>query len=73
MLLKTNFEMTERRRRRRRRRPKVVPRASADFIWQLKIYVCQVGWQAMMSPWPIALKSDVRCYTSSVLVWLRRK
>ena len=34
MLLITNFEMTER--RRRRRRPKVVPRAAADFVWQLK-------------------------------------
>ena len=34
MLLTTNFEMTE---RRRRRRPKVVPRAAADFVRQLKI------------------------------------
>ena len=32
MLLTTNFDMTER----RRRRPKVVPRAAADFVWQLK-------------------------------------
>ena len=32
------FEMTDRRRRRRRRRrPKVVPRAAADFVWQLKM------------------------------------
>ena len=29
------FEMTDR--RRRRRRPKVVPRAAADFVRQLKI------------------------------------
>ena len=29
--------MTDRRRRRRRRRPKVVPRAAADFVRQLKI------------------------------------
>ena len=38
MLLTTNFEMTDRRRRRRRRRrrPKVVPRAAADFVRQLK-------------------------------------
>ena len=35
MLLTTNFEMTDR--RRRRRRLKVVPRAAADFVWQLKI------------------------------------
>ena len=28
-----------RRRRRRRRRPKVVPRAAADFVWQLKIEI----------------------------------
>ena len=35
----TQFEMTDRRRRRRRRRrPKVVPRASADFVRQLKAY-----------------------------------
>ena len=34
MQLTTNFEMTE---RRRRRRPKVVPRAAADFIRQLKM------------------------------------
>ena len=33
MLLTTNFEMTEK----RRRRPKVVPRAAADFIRQLKM------------------------------------
>ena len=34
----THFEMTDRRRRRRRRRrPKVVPRAAADFVRQLKI------------------------------------
>ena len=32
MLLKINFEMTD-----WRRRPKVVPRAAADFIWQLEI------------------------------------
>ena len=33
-----HFEMTDRRRRRRRRRrrPKVVPRAAADFVRQLK-------------------------------------
>ena len=38
MLLTTNFEMTDRkRRRRRRRRPKVVPRAAADFVRQLKM------------------------------------
>jgi len=34
MLLTKNFEKTE---RRRRRRPKVVPRAAADFVRQLKI------------------------------------
>ena len=33
MLLTTNFEMTD---RRRKRRPKVVPRAAADFVRQLK-------------------------------------
>ena len=33
MLLTTNFEMTD---RRRRRRLKVVPRATADFVRQLK-------------------------------------
>ena len=37
MLLTRNFEITERRRRRRRRRPKVVLRAAADFVRQLKI------------------------------------
>ena len=38
MLLMTHFEMTDRRRRRRRRRrPKVVPRAAADFVRQLKM------------------------------------
>ena len=39
MLLTKNLEMTDRRRRRRRRRrrPKVVPRAAADFVQQLKI------------------------------------
>ena len=36
MLLTKIFEMTDRRRRRRRRRPKVVPRAAADFVRQLK-------------------------------------
>ena len=36
MILTTNFEMTDRRRR-RTRRPKVVPRAAADFVRQLKI------------------------------------
>ena len=35
MLLTTNFEMTER----RSKRPKVVPRAAADFVRQLKINV----------------------------------
>ena len=33
MVLTTNFEMTDR----RRRRPKVVPRAAADFVRQLKM------------------------------------
>ena len=37
MLLTTNFEMTD---RRRRRRPKVVPRAAADFVRQLKRKKC---------------------------------
>ena len=32
MLPRTNFEMSD-----RRRRPKVVPRAAADFVQQLKI------------------------------------
>ena len=38
IILMTNFEMTDRRKRRRRtrRRPKVVPRAAADFVRQLK-------------------------------------
>ena len=31
------FEMTDRRRRRRRSIPKVVPRAAADFVRQLKM------------------------------------
>ena len=34
MLSMTHFEMTDR--TRRRRRPKVVPRAAADFVRQLK-------------------------------------
>ena len=46
MLLTTNFEMTDdrRRRRRRRRRPKVVPRAAADFVRQLKIEIINMEY-----------------------------
>ena len=32
-------EMTDRRKSRRKRRPKVVPRAAADFVQQLKIII----------------------------------
>ena len=39
MLLTKNFEMTD---RRRRRRLKVVPRAAADFVRQLKTAVVKV-------------------------------
>ena len=49
MLLTTNLEMTD---RRMRRRPKVVPRAAADFVRQLKI---KIGKKKLV--WQIQTKS----------------
>ena len=45
----THFEMTD---SRRRRRPKVVPRAPADFVRQLKILTKNVRY-ASGSPLPV--------------------